>query len=502
MKKLLYFNSLLFIFLLGSCSDDDKENMIDLSVAFNQATISLSDLDTTKEITLSLSRAATEAGTISLDYTLDNAVYGTDFTTVPSGESGSIIVPVAKGDLSAAITFTKLQNPVEGTTKSVTFSLANMEPTSWKNGKNSSVAVSFTPIASMGGVMDIESGGSNEPNQVYIDLSTGQQKAVRRDSWELAFYNGAENRVFLNASLLVSAAKIKGQTDLNAVSETTVLAEPLELNSIDLATFEPKKITVTTVAELIAGLPLGYAQYGNEDIGLIFTDSKTGNLEGTAFAEIATTASENFVYIVGLGNSIPTEPAENGSIKTTGDHMGFMKVRILTDGTTYTVQYAPLEATTFSEFTITKNDSRITTSFSLTNNAIADVEPIKEEWDINFTSVFSYYEGGYGFVYSDYVLHNTLGNVGLYKVTVSDGMPIYANFKRADVDEVALSYNDKTIIGSDWRSVDINTGTTIVKDDRYYILKDADGNFYKLKFTAAINGEGVRGNPQFVYERL
>ena len=179
-----------------------------------------------------------------------------------------------------------------------------------------------------------------------------------------------------------------------------------------------------------------------------------------------------------------------------------MKVRILTDGSSYTVQYAPLEATTFSEFTLTKDSTRITTSFSLTNNVIVDVEPVKAEWDINFTSVFSYYEGGYGFVYSDYALHNTLGHVGLYKVTVSDGIPTYANFKRTDVDESALSYTDKTVMGSGWRSVDINTGSTIVKDDRYYVLKDVDGNFYKLKFTAAVNSAGVRGNPQFVYERL
>lgn len=363
-------------------------------------------------------------------------------------------------------------------------------------------AVSVNPIDTLGGVMDIESGGSNEPNQVYIDLSTAQQKTVRRDSWEIAFHNGAANRVFLNASLLVSAAEIKGQTDLNTVSETTALTEPLELNTIDLATFEPRKITVTTVGELMAGLPLGYAQYGNEETGHVFTDSRTGNLEGTAFAAISTTASENFVYIVGLGNSIPTEPAENGSIKTTGGHLGYMKVRILTDGSSYTVQYAPLEATTFSEFTIAKDHTRITTAFSLTNNAIADVEPTKEEWDINFTSVFSYYEGGYGFVYSDYALHNTLGNVGLYKVTHSEDIPTYLNFKREHVNEAALSYTDKTIMGSDWRSVDINTGITVVKDDRFYILKDAKGNFYKIKFTAAINKEGVRGNPQIIYERL
>lgn len=502
MKRLLYFNSLLFLFLLGSCSDDDKENnLIDLSVSFNQSSISLSDLDTTKEITLSFSRAATEAGTISLNYTLDNAVYGTDFTTEPTGASGTIVVPVAIGDVSKTITFTKLQDPIEGTTKSVTFSLAGLEPASWKNGSNTSVAVNFTPVASTGGVIEGESGGSNQPNQVYIDLSTGQQKVVRRDTWELAFHNGSENRVFLNPSLLVAAAEITGITDLNEVSEATVLQEPLELNSVD-GTFSPITVTVTTVGELIAGLPIGYTQYGNEEIGLVFTDSKAGGLENTAFSEISTTESENFVYIVDLGKEIPTEPAEPGSIETTGDPRGFMKVRVLTDGSSYTIQYAPLDATTFTEHTIPKNDSRISTAFSLTNNAIVDVEPEKDKWDINFISVYSYYEGGFGLTYSDYAIHNTLGNVGLYRVVVTDGVPTYANFSRADVDESELSYTDRTIIGSDWRSVDIYTGTTTVKDDRYYIIKDADGNFYKLRFTAATNSEGVRGNPQFIYEKL
>ena len=132
-------------------------------------------------------------------------------------------------------------------------------------------------------------------------------------------------------------------------------------------------------------------------------------------------------------------------------------------------------------------------------------------WDINFTGVFSYYQGGYGLTYSDYALHNTLGEVGLYQVTtyaISNDVrtdfdvPAYADFSRANVEEASLVFNDHSTVGSGWRSVNIFTGDLNIKDDRYYILKDASGNFYKIKFTAAVDNSGERGYPQFVYERL
>lgn len=512
MKKLLFYNALLFLLVLSSCKDDDSEEFIDFSVSFSSDTVSLSEDDTVKEITLSYSRAASEDGTIVINYTAENAAYGTDFTTSPAGDSGSITIPVAIGDINKTFSFTKLLDPIEGTTKSVTFSISNFDDTSWVKGSTSTALVSFTPIAALSGVIDVELGGSNEPNQVYIDLSTGQQTAVKRDTWELAFYNGTENRVFLNSSLLVSAAEITGETDLLAVTESTVLENALDLYTID-QNFAPLPVTVTTVAELVAGLEIGYDQYGDEANGLVFTDSKAGDISKTAFAEISTTAEENYVYIVGLGNSIPTEPAADlGSLATTGEHRGFMKVRILTDGNTYTIQYASLEETSaFSEFTITKDDTYIQTAFSLSTENTVDVEPVSVNWDLNFSGIFSYYTGGYGLTYSDYSLHNTLGNVGLYQVTTYEtvddvqtdfDVPSYNAFSRGDVDESALIYDDKTIIGSSWRSVNIYTGVLSIKDDRFYILKDGSGNFYKIKFTAAKNSEGERGYPQFVYERL
>ncbi|MEX0360717.1 MAG: hypothetical protein AB3N10_06970, partial [Allomuricauda sp.] len=167
MKKLTCLYVSLFLAILSSCSSDNTEDLIDFSVAFSTATISTSEADTTKEITLNFSRAATEAGTITISFTGENAVYGTDFSTVPAASSGTISVPVAVGDLNATVTFTKILDPVEGTTKSVTFSIDGFDNTDWINGSVNSAAVSFTPIPSLNGIVDLENGGSNMPNQVY-----------------------------------------------------------------------------------------------------------------------------------------------------------------------------------------------------------------------------------------------------------------------------------------------------------------------------------------------
>ena len=513
MKKLTFLYVTLFLAILSSCSNDDSDDLIDFSVTFNTATISTTETETTTEITLNFSRAATEAGTITVSYSGENASYGTDFSTAPAGNAGSISIPVSVGDLNTSITLTKILDPIEGTIKSVTFALDGFDNTDWMNGSLTSSTVSFSPIAALNGIIDLENGGSNMPNQVYFDFSSGVQTAVKRDTWELAFYNGTENRVYLNSSLLVSAAELEGITDLLAVTETTDLSSPLELNTLDPMTFQPTTVTVNTVSDLLQGLPVGYFQYGDIQENIVFTDSGAGELEGTAFAEVSTTASENNVYIIGLGNAIPTEAAEPGSINTTGDHRGFMKVRILSDGNSYTIQYADLEETTnFSEVTVSKNDSYILSAFSLTEGQPVSVEPAKDSWDINFSGVFSYYgsQGPLfaGLTYSDYAVHNTLGGVGLYQVTTyerdSEGVvtefdvPSYANFARGDVDESSFVYDDRTVIGSGWR--DAFGGT--LRDDRYYVLKDAADNYYKLMFTAYVSNEGVRGNAQFTYERL
>jgi len=503
MRKTILLKAIALLLIISSCSDDEGQDLIDFTVNFKSETVSTNEEDTSVDVQLNFSRAASEAGTISIAYTGTNAEYGTDFTTTPDGASGTITVNVAKGDQSVSFTFNKLTNAIEGSTKSVSFSLDGLDNTDWSQGATASTLVSFTPIAATNGVIESENGGSTMPNQVYFDFSSATQTAVQRDTWEIALYNGTENRVFLNSALAVSAVELTGETDLLTITEASDLPETMNLFAYSFMTQQMEPVSVSTVVELVEGLPVGYEQYGNLDNGISFTDNAEGTLDGTTFSEISATAEENYVYIVSLGYEIPTEPAEVGSIATTGDHRGFMKVRILSDGNSYTIQYADLaETESYNEVTVSKDDAYNLTAFSLTHGETISVEPTKEQWDINLSGVFAYYGAqGHivaGLTYSDYVLHNTLGGTGLYQVTLEGEGPTYANFTMSDVDESAFVFDNRAVVGSGWR--DAFGG--VVNEDVYYVLKDADGNYYKFDFTAYTNTEGERGHYQFTYERL
>lgn len=503
MRKTILLKAIALLLIISSCSDDEGQDLIDFTVNFSSETVSTTEEDTSVDVQLNFSRSASEAGTITVAYTGTNAEYGTDFTTTPDGESGTIAINVAEGDQSASFTFNKLEDAIEGETKSVSFSIDGFDNTDWSQGATASTLVSFTPIAATNGIVDSENGGSNIPNQVYFDFSSATQTVVKRDTWDITLYNGTENRVFLNSALTVSAVEITGVTDLLSITEASELPETMDLVAYSFMTQQMEAVSVGTVAELLAGLPVGYEQYGNLDEGISFTDNAEGTLEGTAFAEVSTTPEENYVYLVSLGKEIPTEPAEVGSIKTTGDHRGFLKVRVLSDGNSYTIQYADLAETgSYNEVTVPKNDAHNLTAFSFSNGETVSVEPEKNQWDINLSGVFSYYgsQGPIvaGLTYSDYVLHNTLGGVGLYQVTIEGDLPTYANFTMANVDESAFVFDNRAVVGSGWR--DAFNG--VINENVYYVLKDADGNYYKFDFTDYKSTEGERGHYQFTYERL
>lgn len=149
----------------------------------------------------------------------------------------------------------------------------------------------------------------------------------------------------------------------------------------------------------------------------------------------------------------------------------------------------------------------------MSTNKIVDVNPETNKWDINFSGVYSFSApSGFGLTYSDYSLHNTLGNVGVYQVTIYEvdqndnrihfDVPSFTKFSINDVDESELVYNDRTVISSSWKLTPTDTRAGIAKDDRYFILKNAEDNLYKLRFTALLSDAGERGYSQFEYELL
>ncbi|MEL4306474.1 HmuY family protein [Joostella sp. CR20] len=334
---------------------------------------------------------------------------------------------------------------------------------------NTTLDVNFTESAATGGVISPEVGGPNQPNQVYVDLSAQTQTAVKRDVWDLGFYAGDEFRVVLNGSIYM-AAKALETTDIDAVTEA------------DVAEFQ-SSVAVGTFSAESAG----------------YIDNPAGALSGTAIAEISETEADNKVYLLNLGSEIGTETPENGSIDVTDDARGWRKIKINRSGNDYVLQYAELNATTHNEVIISKDEAYNFTFFSFATEAAAEVEPAKDKWDLNFT-VFTNEIPGYGaYGYADYVTTNIKQSASAYMVSEEDFT--YEDFTASNVDEASL-LEDQRGIGSNWRNAGGPSSLPSLKEAVFFVVKDANGNYYKVRFTALLSESGERGYPSFEYALL
>lgn len=361
--------------------------------------------------------------------------------------------------------------------KSFLLSFAVLALVACNNDDNSGPAVE---VPSEGAVLTPAVGGATQPNQVFVDLSGEGTSSVSRTSWDLGFYSGSEFRVALNGSVKMAAK----QTASNDITQ------PVEIDN--------------TVAVGAPNEGSGQIENGNT----AYIDLPTGNIAGTAFAEVSANDADNKVYLVNLGNKIPTVQPAVGTVNTYGEARGWKKVRVLRSGNGYKLQYADPAATTFQEVTIAKKPEFNFTFFSLTTNNEVSVEPKKDNWDLNFTTFTNILAMGpqsVSYFYSDYIVSNTKGGTRVYEVVNTDALS-YDTFTIANIDNTKFSAEaaaDQRAIGANWR-ISGGPGGVVpsVKDDRFYIVKDASNNMYKVKFITMYNTAGERGYPTFQYALL
>jgi hypothetical protein len=87
-------------------------------------------------------------------------------------------------------------------------------------------------------------------------------------------------------------------------------------------------------------------------------------------------------------------------------------------------------------------------------------------------------------------------NVEVAKVLTS--AKAYNAFTEADIAAQTFA-GTQNKIGADWRIGATQGGAPpVAQSDRYYIIKDGDNNYYKLRFTGATK-DGERGHVAFEY---
>lgn len=465
MKTIYSLILLLFLSSIYSCQDDVHPVGLDFVAAFENKSIDYSTITDQREIALVFSKPAEVDGTVYIEIQTEKATDGVDFDLFPLAQANVMKVPFKKGDTNAHFLLKNLIYPFDRSDKKISFHIQRIEyeGNSAIQG-NTQLVIAFG--RSVGGSMLPDVGGPTQPNQVFIHLSKGKATKVKRDSWDFGFYNGDINRVILNGSIYM-AAKALDEKDIN-------------------------KVTRASVKHLFAEVAMGTFDAANE----AFVDSPTGDILKTAIQEIDEDDSKNPVYLVNMGFEVGNTTPPVGTVAIAGDSRGWMKVQFLKRENKYAIRYAELNATSYTEKEIERNTANNFTSFSLKTNSIVPVEPPKAEWDLCFTVFTNIIEGSGTYGYSDFVVNNIRAGIKAYQVQETAQLT-YKNFNETNIDDSAFK-NDQRVIGSDWR--DVFTGTAY--KNKFYVIKDAKANYYKIKMLEFLNAKGERGYPKFEYQLI
>jgi len=448
MKKLLvYF--LGFTLLLGACKKSDPA-LPDNQINFSASTQGLASTDNSITVTLNLGRASDVAVPVVVALATTGVTYGTEFTTAPAAVNNEISLTVPAGSTSASFTLTKTAGIFLNGNEAVNFTLKSAgQPI--VVGATAALKLSFSSITSTGSELTLNggAGASAAINSVYVDLSANAQTVVKRADWDLGFYSGDDFRVILNNANAASVVEVN-KTDINAVSATDVT---------------------------IANLELGFGK-GTFSI----FDDVNGDLTKTAIPQISATDGSNKVYVINRA----------GGSGTTAAAADLIKIRVLRAAAGgYTLQYAKLSETTFKTVTVAKNTAFNFSFINFDSGAAVSVEPAKDRWDFVWTYSI-YYTGTTPYAFSDLVFTNYLGAVQAAEVTTGT----YDAYAESNIATTTFSASRNTI-ASNWRAT---TGTIGVKTDRFYVIKDAAGNVYKLKFISFTTQDGgTRGYPKLQY---
>ncbi|SHG25496.1 HmuY family protein [Dysgonomonas macrotermitis] len=441
MKKYLYLSLMFAGLFVTSCSDDDPP-LPDNTINFSATELGISETESNKSFTLNIDRAESSDIAVSIGINTNGIDYGDDITTTPAATDNTINVTIPAGSTSATIMVTKVAELFDGD-ESISFDIKSVSG-GLVLGDKKSLKLTFSAIVSEGASLTLNGGegGASAVNSVYVDFSSNEQTSVARNSWNLGFYNGSEFGVILNNVLPATATA----TDLTVdavISEADETAYKTELS-------------------------LNYTDK------FAYIDDLSGEISGTII-------KEGKVYLVNFAEQTPQ----------------LYKVKVSQkDANTYTLQYAASNSSTVNSLDIPKDAKYNFTYASFVDNKIVQVEPEKEKWDIQWTRAV-YHAQGIPYVFADMVFINNRAGITAASVEITSTLN-YTNVSVTDAANAAFS-SDVDVIGSNWRATTGNNAG--VTQTHFYLVKDAAGNIYKLRFLKLGVGSdgGTRGYPQIEY---
>jgi len=276
--------------------------------------------------------------------------------------------------------------------------------------------------------------GPEYPTDVYYSMENGVVAEVPRTEWDIAFGVDAQS----SAILINEAAGV----ELKAYPSTGTTPEEMWSEAIDLTDYDNWDNLLnpdTTWADGFFGMnATEFPNYGWGNYNMA-----SHNVEGSCLYIIKTRSGSFMKIFIEMKYSMQQR---------------------------YTFKFADLEAKVENSVDLDCSDSNANfVYYSLEDNERLDREPDKDTWDLLFTK------------YTDnsinYNVTGVLSNLTAM-VIQKDGVT-FNDFTWTD-DEFSDNIN---IIGSDWKSFDMENMVYVVDEEKVFVVKDASENQYLLQFT-------------------
>lgn len=176
----------------------------------------------------------------------------------------------------------------------------------------------------------------------------------------------------------------------------------------------------------------------------------------------------------------------------------FKKIQLVSvDAKKYVVQYGDLRSKDVKEIVIPKDDNYNYSYFSFSNGGeVVNPEPHKDSWDIVFTR--------YRYIYHElddfpYLVSGVLTNPN--RTSTYEDSTI--GFSKLDETSLDQKYSDhRDVIGYDWKYYSIDKGLYSVDNNKAYIIKNRNDQYWKLHFLDFYSSTGIKGSPSFEFQRL
>ncbi len=308
--------------------------------------------------------------------------------------------------------------------------------------------------------------GPDYYNQIYYKLSTKESSTSDHRCWDLAFETTLSGfHIWLNSGNQIFAANTNS-SNFSSVYDTTGANWKWDASSWNKDS--------TAIGDWINLSP-------NDPVSTI--DVPFTSTPGREEEKEGATA----VYLLDLGPDLNSYERFKKIVFKTVNHFQ------------YTFKYANLDNSDYHEITLDKEPGFAYSYFSIRNgNTVVHPEPIKPNWDILFTrySTILYSNGSM----IHYPVNGVLINPEGYSVAIDSSKA----FSDIDFDFAKdLNYkSNRDVIGYNWKHYSFSSSSYEVSENINYIIKDKSGYYWKLHFIGFYNDQGIKGYPQFEYQRL